>query len=111
MKVKLSAVECLGSFVESCEPKECKPFEALIMPALQAVWTLLEKDETMGSQGLQVFCDLAESEPKFFKANFKETFMCMHKICFNKNIEDEGIKKMATEAMITVGERIPSLFK
>lgn len=35
----------------------------------------------------------------------------MHKIVFNKNIEDEGIKKIATEIMITVGERIPKLYK
>ena len=35
----------------------------------------------------------------------------MHKIVFNKNIGDEGIKKIATEIMITVGERIPKLYK
>ena len=37
--------------------------------------------------------------------------MTMHKICFNKTISDEGIKKMATEMMITIGERVPKLFK
>jgi hypothetical protein len=58
-----------------------------------------------------VFCDLAETEPKFFRNFFKETFMTMHKICFNKTISDEGIKKMATEMMITIGERVPKLFK
>lgn len=65
----------------------------------------------MGSSALTVFCDLAESEPNFFKANFKETFMCMHKICFQKSISDEGIKKVATETVITLGERKPILFK
>lgn len=110
-KVKLAAIECLGSFVESCETKESKQFEALLVSALQATWTLIESDETMGSQALQVFADLAESEPNFFKNNFKETFMCMHKICFQKSISDEGIKKMATEIVITIGERKPVLFK
>lgn len=56
-------------------------------------------------------CDLAESEPRFFKQFFKETFTCMYKICFSKNIDDDGIKKMATETMITIGERIPALYK
>lgn len=35
----------------------------------------------------------------------------MNKIVFNKNISDEGIKKIATEIMITIGERIPKLYK
>jgi len=35
----------------------------------------------------------------------------MHKIVFNKSITDEGIKKIATEIMITIGERIPKLYK
>jgi hypothetical protein len=35
----------------------------------------------------------------------------MNKIVFNKNISDEGIKKIATEIVITIGERIPKLYK
>jgi hypothetical protein len=58
-----------------------------------------------------VLVDLAETEPKFFKAHFKETFTLMNKIVFNKNISDEGIKKIATEIVITIGERIPKLYK
>lgn len=110
-KIKLAAIECLGSYVESSEYKEWKPFESLIINSLQAIWNICEKDENIGSQALTVFCDLAETEPKFFKNFFKETFMTMHKICFNKTISDEGIKKMATEMMITIGERVPKLFK
>lgn len=35
----------------------------------------------------------------------------MHKICFQKSISDEGIKKMATETVITLGERKPAYLK
>lgn len=109
--IKLAAVECVGSYVESAEPKESKSFEALLLNVFNAIWVLMEKDETVGQQALQVLVDLAETEPKFFKAHFKETFTLMHKIVFNKSITDEGIKKIATEIMITIGERIPKLYK
>lgn len=48
-KIRLAAVEGLGSFVESCEPKESKQFEQLLVPALECIWGLIEKDETQGS--------------------------------------------------------------
>lgn len=35
----------------------------------------------------------------------------MHKIVFNKKLLDEGNKKIATEIVITIGERIPKLYK
>lgn len=33
-KIKLAAIECLGSYVESSEIKDTKPFEALIINSL-----------------------------------------------------------------------------
>lgn len=51
-KVKLAAIECFGSFVEACEPKECKDFETLVVGALTATWILIETDESMGSSAL-----------------------------------------------------------
>ena len=35
----------------------------------------------------------------------------MHKVTFNKKIEDHGIKETATELLISIGERVPSLFR
>jgi uncharacterized protein (DUF779 family) len=48
-KIKLAAIECLGSYVESSEYKDWKPFENLIINTLNAIWNIIEKDETMGS--------------------------------------------------------------
>lgn len=47
-QIKLAAIECIGSFVESAEPKESKPFEQLLLSVLNAIWVLMEKDETVG---------------------------------------------------------------
>jgi len=46
--IKLAAVECVGSYVESAEPKESKSFEALLLNVFNAIWVLMEKDETVG---------------------------------------------------------------
>lgn len=35
----------------------------------------------------------------------------MHKITFDKKIEDLGVKRSATELLISIGERVPSLFR
>lgn len=54
---------------------------------------------------------MAETEPKFFKKKFNMLFEAMYKITFEKNIDDSGIKRIATEIIISIGERIPSVFK
>jgi len=46
--IQLAAVECVGSFVESAEPKESKPFEGLLLSVFNAIWTMIEKDEEHG---------------------------------------------------------------
>lgn len=47
-QIKLASVECVGSFVESAEPKESKAFEQLLLNVLNAIWILMEKDEVTG---------------------------------------------------------------
>lgn len=46
--IKLASVETVGSFVESAEPKESKAFEGLLLSVFNAIWIMMEKDETVG---------------------------------------------------------------
>lgn len=55
--------------------------------------------------------DISEGEPKFFKKHFNYLYEAVVAISFNKDIEDQGIKKMALEIIVSVVERIPSLVK
>jgi hypothetical protein len=82
--IKLAAIEALGAYLEVVEIKECKEFENLIPIMLEAVYSLLLQDEYMGENALTVLEDIAETEPKFYKKNFKIVFETMYRITFEK---------------------------
>lgn len=105
--VKLAAVEAFGSYVEIMEPKHTKKFQELIHQLLETVYALLIEDDAVGEDALTVVSDIIDSEPKFFKKYFNELFLAMYKIVFEKKIEDSGVKRMATESLVTYIERLP----
>lgn len=55
--------------------------------------------------------DIVESEPRFFKKNFQYLFKTVQKICGVKEVEDDGIKQMAIQVLVSMMERIPKIFK
>lgn len=40
--IKLAAIECLGSYVESADTKDSKMYENLLINVLNSIWILLE---------------------------------------------------------------------
>jgi hypothetical protein len=55
--------------------------------------------------------DIAEAEPKFFKAKFDLVFQFVHQISNDKDIDDFSLKEIAINFIITIVERVPSLVK
>jgi len=60
---------------------------------------------------LSGFADMAEAEPKFFKKNFEMLTKAMSGFVYDKNVDDQNLKESATEVLVLVLERIPSLGK
>jgi hypothetical protein len=42
----------------------------LVPACIETILYLLESDEDLGQEAIGVLCDIAESEPKFFKEHF-----------------------------------------
>ena len=53
--------------------------------------------------------DIAESEPRFFKGNFKHLLELANKICTDKDLNEIQTKDIILETMVATLERIPSI--
>ena len=79
---------------------------------LQTSLKLIKQDpDQFGEEILNCFADISECEPKFFKKDFNMLFQMLSAVVFDKNIDESMLKETATEIMILILERIPSLGK
>lgn len=81
LNIKIGAIEVIGSFIGTLEPKEISKYEHLVAPMMEGTLVLLNKDDILGERALEVVADLSEEEPKFFKNNFGLVFQTVSKIC------------------------------
>lgn len=109
--LKIASIKAFAALIVVLEPKQCRHFDDLLPKALEGLKQLLNSDQDLGDEALSMFTDISEAEPKFFKKHFQETFDTMYIISINKNIEESGIKKMATELIVSIVERLPSLIR
>jgi len=109
--IQEASISALGAYIEVVEHKECKDFEQLIPQILATIIALLAKDEDLGESALSVLEDISEAEPKFFKKSFPAVFEFLYKVTFDKNLAETGVKKIAIEIAVNIGERIPSLYR
>lgn len=94
------------------EPKQSKTFENLVPALLQSALGLIKKDaDKYGDDVLSSFADIADAEPKFFKKDFKLVQQMMAAVVYDKDIDDSNLKETATEVLILILERIPSISK
>jgi hypothetical protein len=94
------------------EPKQSKTFENLVPALLQSALGLIKKDaDKYGDEVLSSFADIADAEPKFFKKDFKLVQQMMAAVVYDKDIDDSNLKETATEVLILILERIPSICK
>ncbi len=75
------------------------------------VYEVIIKKSNNSTDVLGEIADIADSEPKFFKKDFTILFQYMKSMVFDKKITESNLKQQATEILITIGERIPSLLK
>lgn len=110
--VKSAAITALSALISVLEPKEVRQFDSLVPDMVQAGVGLLSQDtDKYGDDVLSGFCDIAEAEPKFFKKSFEVMTKAFSEFVYNKNVDDQNLKESASEVLILVLERLPSLAK
>lgn len=102
----------MSTLVGLIEAKDAKSFENLIPNLLQSSFDLITKDtDKYGDEVLSSLTDIADSEPKFFKKDFVMLQQMLEKVVYSKDIDDNNLKETATECLILILERLPSVGK
>ena len=66
-------------------------------------------DLSKANDALSALNDIAESEPRFFKANFVHLLELANKICTDKDLNEIMTKDIILETMVATLERIPAI--
>jgi len=79
---------------------------------LETSLKLLKQDlSKYGEDVLSTLADIADTEPKFFKASFSYVLEFVMAFVFDKSVDDSSLKEMAISILISIVERIPALVK
>lgn len=107
-KLKLSALRCFSSYLDVLEIKKQSTFQPLITSVFAAVYALIQNEGN--EEGLEALSEMLETEPRFFKKNFKDLTKLLTEIFKMPDIEP-GVKRMATEILVDYSEKSPALFR
>jgi hypothetical protein len=64
-----------------------------------------------GDDVLSSLADIAEAEPKIFKKQFELLTKALSEFVYSKKIDDQNLKESASEVLILILERLPSIGK
>ena len=105
MQVRIAALKALASFLLALEESSARePFQGLVPLMLQAISDALAAgDEAEVRTALEVFVEIAESQPKFLRRNVVECVQGMIAISSNADLED-ATRHLALEFLLTIAE-------
>lgn len=107
--VQLAALRATCAILNMLDSNLCPNFEDLIPLMLRPVQTT---DEEEARSAIELLIEVAETEPKFWKANLAIVCPTMLTIASSRqNLDDEGasrVRRMALEFLITVAEKLPT---
>ncbi|KAL1510219.1 hypothetical protein AB1Y20_006547 [Prymnesium parvum] len=107
--IRIAALKALASFLMAVtEAKARQPFQELVPAMLQTIATALEsRSEESCRSALEVFVEIAESQPKFLKKHMHECVTGMMTIAQNTDLDD-STRQLALEFVLTTAENAPS---
>ncbi|EGR31191.1 hypothetical protein IMG5_116170 [Ichthyophthirius multifiliis] len=111
VKISVACIQALGAYLSVLEPKQAKGFQYLIPQMLNTLYKVLKTDQDEGQLILEVFTDIVETEPKFFKENFEQLFSTVWKINMEEKEIETDIKHMGTETLISLVQRLPQIVR
>jgi NAD(P)-dependent dehydrogenase (short-subunit alcohol dehydrogenase family) len=109
MVVRISALKALASFLLALQDQGSRSaFQDLVPQMLQTIAdALAANDEAEVRSALEVFVEVAESQPTFLKRSITECIAGMISIASNRELED-STRHLALEFLLTVAETSPT---
>ena len=110
MPVRNAALKALASFLLAVELKaERQPFQELVPSMLQTIAdALVANEEQECRDALEVFVEIAESQPTFLKKHVQGCVTGFINIASNVGLED-ATRHLALEFLLTVAEQTPTV--
>ena len=107
MPVRNAALKALASFLLAVESKaERQPFQELVPGMLQTIADALSANEEQECRdALEVFVEIAESQPTFLKKHVQGCVTGFINIASNVDLED-ATRHLALEFLLTVAEQV-----
>ncbi|CAK67710.1 unnamed protein product (macronuclear) [Paramecium tetraurelia] len=110
IKIKSSTMHALGNYIKYSLPTQYKIFQDLISNMMKAALEITISDLPLGEGIMEVFSDIVESKPKFFRKQYNIFFNGIQTIFRDSQIEI-GVKRIGTETLLSLVEKFPGLFK
>ena len=103
IEVRSLAIYCFTILVSVINTPETMYYIELLQPLLRSVNYLISKPGNYGEEALRALCELAETEPLYFKAGILWCFNFGKAICMNNYIV--GCKYLCLEFLVILIER------
>ena len=112
-KLQVSATQALGSLITTLPPKEVKKYFKFSIPVLKILHEMFfaaNGNIDYACTVLEVVGEIVETDPKFFRAVFRDLINLMKKIRDLNSIEG-AVKDQSLEISISMAQRYPEFLK
>lgn len=93
--------------MNTLNPKQVKEFQPLVPMMLESLFKQAHECEDTANVILDVFSDIVENEPRFFKEHFELLFSTIWKINMEELEISVDLKHKGTEVIISLLQRLP----
>lgn len=108
-KIQMLACQALGSLITTLSSKQVKKYFKFSIPVLKILYGMFfgtNPDIDSACEILTVVSEIVETDPKFFRANFKDLVDAMARIRNTKDL-DMGVRDQALEITVSISQRYP----
>lgn len=108
-RIQMLAIQTLGSLITTLSSKQVKKYFKFSVPVLKILYEMFfgpNENIDCACDVLTVVSEIVETDPKFFRSNFKDLVEAMSRIRSIKDIES-GVKDQALEITISFSQRYP----
>ena len=110
LALKTRTVQAIGEILSIVRKKESKKFRDFIFYMLETTLKCMEAgDENNLKLCLSSLSDLANTEPNILRKSFSDLYILMGKITEKKDFNDENIRELGFEILLTLIEKKPLL--
>lgn len=108
-QIQMYAIQALGSLITTLPSKQVKKYFKFAVPVLKILYNMFfatGADIDSACEVLTVVSEIVETDPKFFRANFKDLIDAMARIRGTADL-DMGVRDQALEISVSISQRYP----